>query len=73
VVPAYTARKLIYVLQQMFPARVVQWPARCPDFSTSVHFVWGYLKSKVYMSQQDNSKLKQNIREVAAILMQMTE
>jgi hypothetical protein len=51
----------------------VQWPARPPDLSACDYFLWGYLKSKVYISRPRTiTKLKQNIREeIAAIPVKM--
>jgi hypothetical protein len=30
----------------------IPWPARPPDLSVSDYFIWGYLKSKVYLMKE---------------------
>ena len=52
---AHTARMSMGVVQEMFPGRVLSrngdlsWPARSPDLTMCDYFLWGYLKSKVYI------------------------
>ena len=52
---AHTARASMTVVLQMFPQYVVSrfgdvpWPPRSPDLSACDFFLWGYLKSKVYV------------------------
>ena len=52
---AQTARASMTVVRQMFPQHVVSrfgdvpWPPRSPDLSACNFFLWGYLKSKVYV------------------------
>ncbi|CAJ0929999.1 unnamed protein product [Ranitomeya imitator] len=53
---AHTARVTMNCLRQMFPGRLislrgdVNWPARSPDLAPCDFFLWGYLKSKVYIN-----------------------
>lgn len=56
-------------LDGIFPNRwigrrgTIEWPARSPDLSPLDFFLWGYLKSKVYLTKPDNIEdLKQRIR-----------
>jgi len=68
------------VLGEMFPQHVISrdgdvpWPARSPDLSARVYFLWGYLKSRVFISKPRTiAELKQSIiEEIAAIPEQMT-
>jgi len=53
----------------MFPQHVISrggdvpWPARSPDLSACGYFLWGYLKSKVFISKpRTTAELKQSIR-----------
>jgi hypothetical protein len=52
----------------------VPWPARSPDLSACDYFLWGYLKSRVFISKpRVKAEQKQSIKgEIAAILGQMT-
>lgn len=44
-------------LREHFPERLislrgnVEWPPRSPDFSSCDYFLWGYLKSNVYIDK----------------------
>ena len=77
---AHTARASISVLRETFPQDVifrggdVRWPTRSPDFSACDYFLWGYLKSRVFISKPRTiADLKQSIKkEIVAILEQMT-
>ena len=68
------------VLREMFPQHVifcggdVPWLARSPDLSARDYFLWGYLKSTVFISKPRTiAELKQSIKEqIAAIPEQMT-
>lgn len=43
---------------------VVEWPARSPDLTPLDFFLWGYLKSKVYVNRPQNiNDLKERIRQ----------
>jgi len=52
---AHMARASMTFVRQMFPQQVVSrfgdvpWPPRSPDLSACDIFLWGYLKSKVYV------------------------
>ena len=68
------------VLGEMFPQHViprggnVPWPARLPDLSACDYFLWGYLKSRIFISKPRTiAEVRQSIKEeVAAIPEQMT-
>ena len=55
---AHTARASMTVVRPMFTQHVVsrfgdvRWPPRSPDLSACDFFLWGYLKSKVYVRKQ---------------------
>ncbi|CAK1591148.1 unnamed protein product [Parnassius mnemosyne] len=59
----------------MFPNKLISsrgdipWPPRSPDLTPCDFFLWGYLKSRVYLNKPTTiSQLKQNIHEeIAAI------
>lgn len=70
---AHTARETIQILRRMFPGRLISrsgdvlWPARSPDLTAPDFFLWGFLKSKVYVnSPQTLEQLKENIRQEIA-------
>lgn len=77
---AHTSRRSMEVLREMFPGHVISlrgdigWPARSPDLNPCDYFLWGYLKSKVYINRpQSIEQLKRAIcQEVAAIPQEMT-
>jgi hypothetical protein len=77
---AHSARNSMNVLWKMFPAHVIswngllQWPARFPNLSACGYFLWGYLKSKVYVNcLTAMTVLKKDIREeTVAIAVEMT-
>jgi len=54
---AHAARASMSVLQEMFPQHVIShgsdvpWPAHSPDLSACDYFLWGYLKSRVFISK----------------------
>jgi hypothetical protein len=52
----------------------VPWPARSPDLSACDYFLWGFIKSRVFISKPTTiAELKQSINEeIAAIPEQMT-
>jgi len=63
---AHTARASVSVLQEMFPQHVISrggnvpWSARSPDLSAWDYFLWGYLKSRVFISKPGTiAELKQ--------------
>ena len=75
---AHTARASMTVVRQMFPQHVfsrfgdVPWPPRSPDLSACYFFLWGYLKSKVYVRKPRTvDDLKVSIREEIATVPQV--
>jgi hypothetical protein len=45
----------------------VPWPARSPDLTACDYWLWGYLKSKVYVTRLANiEELKKRIRDKVA-------
>jgi hypothetical protein len=72
---AHTARVTMGVLRRLFPRLVlsrngdVPWPARSSDLTACDYWLWGYLKSKVYVARPANiEEFKQRIRdEIASI------
>ena len=65
------------VVRQMFPQHVVSrfsdvpWPPRSPDLSACDFFLWGYVKSKVYVREPRTfDDLKVSIREEIATVPQ---
>ena len=68
------------VLREIFPQHVISrgcdvlWPARSLDLSACDYFLWGYLKSRVFIAKpRTTAELKQSIKEeIAAIPEQMT-
>ena len=62
-------------LKKLFPGRLMSksgdldWPPRSSDLTPPDFFLWGYLKSKVYVNKPRTvEELKDNIRkEIAAI------
>ena len=53
---AHTAKASVSVLREMFPQHIsrggdVPWPVRSPDLSACYYFLWGYLKSTVFISK----------------------
>ena len=74
---AHTARASMTVVRQMFLQHVVSrfgdapWPPRSPDLSACDFFLWGYLKSKVYVRKPCTvDDLKVSIREEIATVPQ---
>lgn len=64
-----------------FPGRLVSrngdvpWPPRSPDLAPCDFFLWGYLKSKVYVNKPRTlADLRDSIRsEIASITVEMLE
>jgi len=77
---AHATRASMNVLREMFPQHIISrggdvpWPALSPDLSACDFFLWGYLKSRVFISKPRTiAELKQSIKEeIAAIPEQMT-
>lgn len=70
---AHTARGPMDLLRQHFPDRLISlrgdlpWPARSPDLAPCDFYLWGYLKSLVYVDRPRNiAHLKNNIRDAIA-------
>lgn len=66
---SHTAGETIQLLHTRFPARVISrfgdqnWPPRSCDLTPLDFFLWGYLKSKVYVNHpQTIPDLKEEIR-----------
>ena len=61
------------VLREHFPERLIsirgdlEWPARSPDLTPCDFFLWGFLKSRVYVNRPRTLQdLKTNIQEEIA-------
>ena len=61
------------VLKEHFPERLIsirgdlEWPARSPDLTPCDFFLWGFLKSRVYVNRPSTLEdLKTNIQEEIA-------
>jgi len=74
---AHTTRASMTVVRQMFPQHIVSrfgdvpWPPRSPDLTACDFFLWGYLKSKVYVRKPRTvDDLKVCIREEIATVSQ---
>lgn len=72
---AHTARATMDILRPAFPGRIISrfgdlhWPARSPDLTACDFFLWGFLKSRVYVNKpQTLAALKANIEEEVAEL-----
>ena len=70
---AHTARASMAVLREHFPERLIsirgdlEWPARSPDLNPCDFFLWGFLKSRVYVNRPRTLQdLKTNIQEEIA-------
>ena len=67
---AHTARATTEILRAAFPGRLISrfgdlhWPARSPDLTVPDFFLWGFLKSRVYVNKPETlESLKENIRQ----------
>ena len=77
---AHTSRRAIGILRKMFPGHLIPflgnigWPARSLDLNSCNFFLWGCLKSKVYINcPRSIEQLKDAIRqEITAIPHEMT-
>lgn len=74
--PPHYAREVRNYLDLMFPRRwigrrgPVEWPPRSPDMTPLDYFLWGYLKSKVFMNRPNNiddlqHRIIQEIRQIS--------
>lgn len=66
---AHSARTTTDILKAAFPGRLISrfgdldWPARSPDLTVPDFFLWGFLKSRVYVNKPETlDALKDNIR-----------
>ena len=77
---AQTARASMSFLWEIFPQHVISrggdvpWPARSPDLSACDCFLWGYPKSRIFISKSRTiEEIEQSIEEeIAVIPEQMT-
>ena len=67
---SHTARETMALLRELFPGRLISrfgdvpWPPRSPDLTPADFFLWGYVKSKVYITKPRNkSELKTRITQ----------
>jgi hypothetical protein len=67
----HTARETTELLRENFPGRVISrngdqnWPPRSCDLTTCDFFLWGFVKSRVYVNKpQTIPELKAEIRRV---------
>ena len=57
---SHTVRETTALLKEHFPARLISrfgdlsWPPRSPDLTPADFFLWGFLKSKVYITKASN-------------------
>ncbi|GFG36309.1 hypothetical protein Cfor_00837 [Coptotermes formosanus] len=76
----HTARTSMSALREIFPQHIISrggdvpWHARSPDASACYYFLWGYLRSKVFISKPRTiQELKHRIKEeIAEIPEQIT-
>ncbi|KAL7630171.1 UNVERIFIED_CONTAM: hypothetical protein RMT77_019690 [Armadillidium vulgare] len=66
---AHTARAAMTAVRALFPQKLISrfgdlaWPPRSPDITPCDYFLWGYLKSRVYVNQPRTiTDLKRNIQ-----------
>ena len=77
---AHTSRRAMGILREMFPGHLISlrgdigWPASLPDLNPCDFFLWGYLKTKMYIKRPGSiEQLKDAIRqESTAIPHEMT-
>ncbi|XP_069359553.1 histone-lysine N-methyltransferase SETMAR-like [Maniola hyperantus] len=71
----HTSNESLPVVKDMFPEKLISrrgdipWPPRSPDLSPADFFLWGYLKSRVYIDKPNTLRqLKEKIiEEMSAI------
>lgn len=73
--PPHYAREVRQFLNNCFPGRwigrrgFIEWPARSPDLTPLDFFLWGYIKSKVYVNRPQNLQdLKDRIRHEMSLI-----
>ena len=77
---AHTSRRAMGILRKMFPGHLIPlrgdigWPARSPDLNPCDFFLWGYLKSKMYINRPRSiEQFKDAIRQkITAVPHEMT-
>ena len=72
---SHTARETMALLREHFPGRLISrfgdvpWPPRSPDLTPADFFLWGYIKSKVYITKPRNmSELKTRITQETSLI-----
>lgn len=67
---SHSARLSMDSVRRLFPGRVIskhgdiEWPPRSPDLTACDYFLWGYLKSKVFVDKPRNiGELKMKIQQ----------
>lgn len=67
--PAHTHAEVLSILRRTFKHRVIsrgfefEWPSRSPDLSPLDFWLWGYLKSRIYLNAPETiDQLKASIR-----------
>lgn len=74
--PPHFGHNVRAYLNAVFPGRwigrrgAIEWPARSPDLTPLDFFLWGYLKSKVYVNRPDNLedlklRIQQEIEQIS--------
>lgn len=73
--PSHYAATVRTFLDETFPNRwigrrgPIEWPARSPDLTPLDFFLWGYLKSKVFVNRPNNmQELKERIRREVRVI-----
>jgi hypothetical protein len=73
---AHTVQNTMVFLKDMFPGRVISqglWPPRSPDLSPPDFFLWGHLKSVVYLKHpQTLADFQAHIKHYVANISQDT-
>lgn len=70
----HTTRETMALLKHCFPNSFISrfgdilWPPRSPDLTPCDFFLWGYLKSRVYVTNPTNLQLLKNIYHELATL-----
>lgn len=75
--PPHYALPVRAYLDEVFPNRwigrrgMIEWPPRSPDLTPLDYFLWGYLKSKVYVTRPTHledlkARIRQEIRKISA-------
>lgn len=79
--PPHFAHQVRTYLNTVFPGRwigrrgAIEWPARSPDLNPLDYFLWGYLKSKVYIDRPINledlkSRIRQEVEQISPQIIQ---